>query len=420
MIIDDEIGALTLIGIMLERSGFSVMKAKDPRVALTMLDSQTPDMIILDVMMPYMNGIELCQILRQRADTATLPIIILSARGDSESVMRAMEAGVNDYLPKPILHHDLVAKVRSMLGENGGGVPIDGSPRQQEAMGELFERDPSDALTSLPKEAENEWAGRITAGLTGVDVQAAGRSVIAAALWHHARFQNAPFNGTAGQRAFWSHVRHSLGSYTASGAIERWAGLAPVAAALMKPANELVNALGPCMDEDNADCRQWALRILVENGDPHALALAEEALADPDADVRTMGIVVLEKLGGMRHVPALAQLLNDSQPGVREQAAEALAKIDGDLGEFALTAAIKQGSPKAAEAAANGLALLGSDPAIKALIDAADSRTEEQVLTHVLHALGKVNTPACKAVLVRFAALPDPALSRVAKLYADK
>jgi len=120
LVVDDEIGALTLIGIMLERGGFNVLKAKDADSALAVLDQNTPDMIILDVMMPGMDGIELASVVRKRDDTEFTPILILSARGDADSVMRGMEAGANDYLPKPILHHDLVAKVRTMLAETAG------------------------------------------------------------------------------------------------------------------------------------------------------------------------------------------------------------------------------------------------------------------------------------------------------------
>jgi two-component system response regulator MtrA len=64
-----------------------------------------------------MDGIELCRVIRSRGDTGKTPVLILSARGDAESIMRGIEAGANDYLPKPILHHDLVAKVRVMLGQ---------------------------------------------------------------------------------------------------------------------------------------------------------------------------------------------------------------------------------------------------------------------------------------------------------------
>jgi DNA-binding response OmpR family regulator len=118
LIVDDEIGALTLIGIMLERGGFNVLKARDAKAALALLDEHQPDLIILDVMMPGMDGIELCHVIRGRVDTGKIPVLILSARGDAESIIRGIEAGANDYLPKPILHHDLVSKVRSMLGQN--------------------------------------------------------------------------------------------------------------------------------------------------------------------------------------------------------------------------------------------------------------------------------------------------------------
>lgn len=118
LVVDDEIGALTLIGIMLERGGFNVLKARDAKAALAVLDENNPDLIILDVMMPGMDGIELCQVIRTRDDTGKTPVLILSARGDAESIIRGIEAGANDYLPKPILHHDLVSKVRSMLGQN--------------------------------------------------------------------------------------------------------------------------------------------------------------------------------------------------------------------------------------------------------------------------------------------------------------
>lgn len=118
LVVDDEIGALTLIGIMLERGGFTVIKAKDANAALAELEKVTPDLIILDVMMPGMDGIELCRTVRSRPVTKDTPVLILSARGDAESVMRGMDAGANDYLPKPILHHDLVDKVRTMLDMN--------------------------------------------------------------------------------------------------------------------------------------------------------------------------------------------------------------------------------------------------------------------------------------------------------------
>lgn len=118
LVVDDENGARTLIGIMLERGGFNVLKAENAQMALGVLGDSQPDLIILDVMMPQMDGIELCQVIRKRDQTSVTPILILSARGDAQSIIRGIEAGANDYLPKPILHNDLVAKVRAMLGHS--------------------------------------------------------------------------------------------------------------------------------------------------------------------------------------------------------------------------------------------------------------------------------------------------------------
>lgn len=115
MVVDDEVGALTLIGIMLERGGFDVLKAHDALGALDMLKETTPDMFILDVMMPGMDGIELCRRIRSAPETQETPILILSARGDAEAVSMGIEAGANSYLSKPILHHDLITKVQEIL-----------------------------------------------------------------------------------------------------------------------------------------------------------------------------------------------------------------------------------------------------------------------------------------------------------------
>lgn len=115
MIVDDEVGALTLIGIMLERGGFDVIKASDAYSALERLQHTTPDLFILDVMMPGMDGIELCRRIRAIPQTEKIPILILSARGDAEARDMGLTAGANNYLTKPILHHDLINKVAELL-----------------------------------------------------------------------------------------------------------------------------------------------------------------------------------------------------------------------------------------------------------------------------------------------------------------
>jgi len=116
MVVDDEIGALALIAIILERSGFAVVKAQGGNVALDLLEKSKPDLFVLDVMMPEMDGIELCRRIRARPDMALTPIILLSARTDSETIEQAFQAGANDYLTKPVFQHALVNKVSMALG----------------------------------------------------------------------------------------------------------------------------------------------------------------------------------------------------------------------------------------------------------------------------------------------------------------
>jgi two-component system, OmpR family, alkaline phosphatase synthesis response regulator PhoP len=115
LVVDDDKGALTLIGIMLERGGFHVIKARDGHEALEILAKETPNLIILDLMMPLMDGFKLTTLIRQRSGTATTPILILSARSDAPSILASMERGATDYLSKPIMHHDLVAKALAMM-----------------------------------------------------------------------------------------------------------------------------------------------------------------------------------------------------------------------------------------------------------------------------------------------------------------
>lgn len=116
MVVDDEAPARKLLSIILQRAGYDVIEAGDSRGVQEQLKSQTPDLFILDVMMPGMDGIELCQRLRAFSQTADTPIIILSARSDPHSIEEGLRAGANDFIPKPVLHRHLVVKVNELLG----------------------------------------------------------------------------------------------------------------------------------------------------------------------------------------------------------------------------------------------------------------------------------------------------------------
>lgn len=112
---DDEIGAVTLLNIMLGRSGLKTLKFVDGQEALEMILNQPLSLVIGDISMPSPNALEMLPIIRQHAPTAGLPFMILSARGDSDTITRAMELGAHEYVTKPLLAHNMVDTVSRMI-----------------------------------------------------------------------------------------------------------------------------------------------------------------------------------------------------------------------------------------------------------------------------------------------------------------
>lgn len=115
MIVDDEADMLSLLEIALKRQGFAVMKAKDAELALHLVNSFKPNLFIVDVMMPGMDGIELCRELRTIPHTANTPVIIMTAYDSTRFRSKAREAGANSFLPKANMMRLLIEQVHSLL-----------------------------------------------------------------------------------------------------------------------------------------------------------------------------------------------------------------------------------------------------------------------------------------------------------------
>jgi len=118
LVVDDEPMARTLLRLMLVRAGFEVSEAENGFDALEKVEGNLPDLILLDVMMPGMDGFTVCQKVRAREETAELPIIMLSAKTDSDSINRGLLVGATKYLTKPISPEELTKHVRGALGNN--------------------------------------------------------------------------------------------------------------------------------------------------------------------------------------------------------------------------------------------------------------------------------------------------------------
>jgi DNA-binding response OmpR family regulator len=107
--------ARTLLRLMLVRAGFEVVEAEDGFDALEKVSQNPPDLMILDIMMPGMDGFTVCESIRNDSRTAALPIIMLSAKTDAESINRGLQVGANKYLTKPVSPEDLTRHVRDAL-----------------------------------------------------------------------------------------------------------------------------------------------------------------------------------------------------------------------------------------------------------------------------------------------------------------
>lgn len=112
LVIDDDEKLNRLLKEYLTQFGFSVITAAHPQLGLKLIAEQTPDMIILDIMLPDMDGFEVCREIRKTSDT---PIIMLTARGEVTDRIVGLEIGADDYLPKPFEPRELLARIQSIL-----------------------------------------------------------------------------------------------------------------------------------------------------------------------------------------------------------------------------------------------------------------------------------------------------------------
>ena len=115
LVIEDEDALSTLLQYNLEKEGYRVVVAPDGEEGLLRVEEQSPDLVVLDWMLPKVSGIEVCRRLRSRHETRNLPIILLTARGEESDRVRGLDTGADDYLTKPFSMTELIARIRAVL-----------------------------------------------------------------------------------------------------------------------------------------------------------------------------------------------------------------------------------------------------------------------------------------------------------------
>lgn len=119
LIADDDASILRLLTRFLSAQGHEVITAENGRQAVELALASNPDVIVLDVTMPEMNGVEACAILRNEPSVSVVPILMLSGQSDRESRLRGIAAGANDYLTKPVDIEDLNLRIRNAITMKG-------------------------------------------------------------------------------------------------------------------------------------------------------------------------------------------------------------------------------------------------------------------------------------------------------------
>lgn len=120
LLVDDEPDILELLRYNLEREGYAVQTAINGKDALKAARANRPDLIVLDIMMPGMDGVEVCMQLRQQPEFKNTVIVFLTARGEDYSQIAGFEAGADDYITKPVRPKVFVSKVKALLKRSGG------------------------------------------------------------------------------------------------------------------------------------------------------------------------------------------------------------------------------------------------------------------------------------------------------------
>src|SRR3984957_13661774 len=115
MIVEDEAPLVTLLKYNLEKEGFAVCEAGDGEEALVQIAERKPDVVLLDWMLPLVSGIEVCRQIRRSPSSRTLPVVMLTARGEEGDRVRGLNSGADDYVVKPFSPTELIARLRAVM-----------------------------------------------------------------------------------------------------------------------------------------------------------------------------------------------------------------------------------------------------------------------------------------------------------------
>ena len=120
LVVEDEPSIVDSLSFLMKQAGFAVQVARDGDTALRVLESQIPDLILLDVMLPRRDGFDVCRAIRANPDWRRVKIIMLTAKGRDLDRRKGLELGADDYVTKPFSTREIVERLRGLLEPDGG------------------------------------------------------------------------------------------------------------------------------------------------------------------------------------------------------------------------------------------------------------------------------------------------------------
>ncbi|MCD6082233.1 response regulator [candidate division WOR-3 bacterium] len=117
LVVEDEPEIRILVKTILEKAGYSVVEAEDGEAALRLVNEEEPDLVLLDVMIPGIEGWEVCRRIRENEATRRIPIIMVTVRTTDEDIQRSVECGANAHINKPFDQRELLDTIKKLLGE---------------------------------------------------------------------------------------------------------------------------------------------------------------------------------------------------------------------------------------------------------------------------------------------------------------
>lgn len=115
LVVDDEQDLLEIISYNLKKEGYNVIVAENGRAGLELAKEHKPDLILLDIMMPVLDGIQVCKMIKEDIHLKKIPVVFLTARAEEEMEVKGLDSGADDFLPKPISNKKLISRVRTVF-----------------------------------------------------------------------------------------------------------------------------------------------------------------------------------------------------------------------------------------------------------------------------------------------------------------